>query len=85
MNLVQRAVSQGGKLYPLIISDNYAVFGAMNPSIFVEKLLLYIKKEAALMTSPITTVLLSYVSSFLITTLESLQLKLEITSRAGIL
>lgn len=36
MNLVQRAVSKGGKLAPLIIQDNYAVFGAMNPSIFVD-------------------------------------------------
>lgn len=36
MNLVQRAVSQGGKLHPLIIPDNYAVFGAMNPSVFVD-------------------------------------------------
>ena len=36
MNLVQRAVSQGGKLHPLIIPDNYAVFGAMNPSVFID-------------------------------------------------
>lgn len=36
MNLVQKAVSQNGKLKPLIISDDYAVFGAMNPSIFLD-------------------------------------------------
>ena len=37
MNLVQRAVSSGGRLVPLIIPDEYAVFGAMNPSIFKDK------------------------------------------------
>lgn len=36
MNLVQRAVSKGGKLAPLIIHDDRAVFGAMNPSIFID-------------------------------------------------
>ena len=36
MNLVQRAVSKGGKLTPLIIQDERAVFGAMNPSIFID-------------------------------------------------
>lgn len=37
MNLVQKAVSQGGKLTPLIIQDDRTVFGVMNPSIFVDK------------------------------------------------
>lgn len=36
MNLVQKSVSKGGKLAPLIIQDELAVFGAMNPSIFID-------------------------------------------------
>ena len=36
MNLVQRAVSQGGKLVPVIIQDERAVFGAMNPSVYID-------------------------------------------------
>lgn len=34
MNLVEKAVSQGGKLAPLVISETV---GAMNPSIFIDK------------------------------------------------
>lgn len=37
MNLVQRAVNRGGTLRPLIIKDDYAAFGAMNPSVFIDK------------------------------------------------
>jgi hypothetical protein len=37
MNLVQRAVSQGGKLAPIVISDGLtAGTGLMNPSVFVD-------------------------------------------------
>lgn len=36
MNLVQRAVEKGGKLHPLVIQDERAVFGVMNPSIFID-------------------------------------------------
>ena len=32
MNLVQKAVSNGGKLAPLVVND----FGAMNPSVFID-------------------------------------------------
>ena len=33
MNLVEKAVSQGGKLAPLVIPETV---GAMNPSVFID-------------------------------------------------